>query len=498
MSRLTFIVPVFNPRLDILSKCIKSLVEQSLKSWDAVFVLDGPNQSAKDAIRSGMKKAPNQFKIVEQEHAGAQRARNHGADFAKGEFVVFWDYDCLIEPEASRVWVEMFDKYKDVAFVYSGYKFMDAQGAIQSEAFDPWMLRVRNYISTCFPVRREFYPGWNESLKSLQDWDFWLSVIEKGGTGKFLPGYAFSTLFPTAESISGRGCTRENWLERVDAVKKLHNIPERSVCVSSLTKKHEGIWLAKLIDADYQDYPTEKPHRYKTIIQVGFSFTPSMVEAHCSIFSGNDLKKILFWTCDDVAEVYTRLNLSALQKYSILLNGMKNLKQYAQDKSAADMLKRAGFNVGVRLLPMEIGTTRPLPKSPKFAIDIDGNYSPVFNILQKSLPDVELVPLTGAHKLEEFTGLCHFHPDRTLSPGMMRAVLAGRHVVSNVQAPFMGFVDDNKNLSEFIPEVVEKIRAISSLGEQKSGVSFYSKSVDPKIFAAEVVNAQSVICNPFV
>lgn len=489
MSRLTFIVPIYNPSLDILSKSIKALAEQSLKLWDVVFVLDGENKSAKDAIRAGMKKVPNQFKIIEQAHAGAQRARNHGSKYAKGEFLVFWDYDCIIEPEVSRVWVEMFDKYKDIAFVYSGYKFLDEQGAIESEQFDPWLLRVRNYISSCFPVRREFYPGWNESLKSLQDWDFWLSVVERGGKGKFLPGFAFSTLYPTADSISGKGCTNENWLGRVDAVKKIHNLPERPVCVSSLTKKHEGIWLAKLIDADYQDFPNGKPNRYQTIIQVGFSFMPNMVEAHCGIFSEKQTKKILFWTCDDVTEIYTRLNLNAIQKYSTLLNEMVGLKQYAQDRTAAGMLFRAGFKVSVRLLPMEIGAIKPLPEKPKFAVDIDGNYSPVFNILQKSLPDVELVPMVGAHKLEEFTGLLHFHPDRTLSPGMMRAILAGRHVVSNVQAPFMGFVDDQKNLAEFIPGVIDKIRQVAGIPQQKSGIDYYSKAADHNKFIEEVVNA---------
>lgn len=482
-SRLTFVVPVYQPRLDILTKCVKALCAQSLKDWSAVFVLDGANKAAADVIRAEMKKKPNSYKIIEQEHGGAQKARNRGALEAKTEFVVWWDYDCLIEPDTAQTWVNQFDKNPDIAFVYSGYKFLEEKGAIQSEPFDPWLLRVRNYISTCFPVRREFAGTWTESLKSLQDWDFWLQVVEKGGKGKYLPGFAFSTLYPEAKSISGEGCTDAVWLERIDAVKKLHNLPERKVCVSSLRSKAEGVWLAKLIDADYQDYPNWKPHRYETIIQVGFSFMPDAVEAHCAIFNEPHVKKVLFWTCDDITELWTRLNHTAIKKYRILLGAMPNLKQYVEDKAAYDMMKELGFDVEIRSMPMEVREAPPLPEKPKFLVDICGNYNPVMNVLEMSLPDVELVPIQGAAKIADFSGLVHLHPDRTVSPGMKRAWLAGRHVVSNVQSPFAGYVDDTQDLSKFIPEFVEEIRKAAFSVPPAGARDYYSKLVDVKEFA---------------
>ncbi len=481
-SRLSFIVPVYNPDLAILTRMVKSLCAQSLKEWDATFVLDGPCEAAEQIIRAEMKKKPNSYKIVEQEHAGAQRARNHGQEYAKGDFISHLDCDCILEPETSKVWVEQFDKHPDIAFVYSGYSFLDEKGAINSEPFDPYLLKVRNYISSCFPVRREYCPTWNESLKSLQDWDFWLSVVEKGGKGKFLRGYAFTTSYPSEKSISGIGCTNDVWLERLDAVKKIHNLPERDVCVSSLTNKIEGVTLAKALGADYQDYPNWKPHKYKTIIQLGFSFLPNHIESHVGIFSEQHVNKVILWTCDDLTEIYSRLNYLALKKYRILLNGMVNLKQFVEDKASYDMMKEVGFNVEIKPLPMVAGELKPLPDKPRFAVDVDSLYNPVFTALEKSLPDVELVPLTGALNLAEFTGLCHFHPDRTVSPAIKRALLMGRHVVSNVQAPFAGFIDDTRNLSDVIPEAVEKIRAAAFAPQKTSGREYYSKISDPRNF----------------
>lgn len=472
-SRLTFVVPIYKPRIDILTKSVKALCDQSLKSWDAVFVLDGECEAAERIIRAEMKRKPNAYKILVQEHSGAQRARNYGQEHAKGEFVVHWDYDCVIEPDTAKTWVDMFDKYPEFAFIYSGYKFLGEKGAIDAEPFDPWTLRVRNYISGCFPVRREFMPKWDEELKSLQDWSFWLHVVAKGGKGKFLPGYAFSTLFPEGDSISAVGCSDENWLERIDAVKKIHNLPERDTCVSSITKKHEGIWLAKLIDADYQDFPNWKPHRYKKIIQLGFSFMPNVVQAHVDIFRDKNVEKVIYWTCDDITEIHTRLNHVAIKKYSLLLNSMVGLTQYVEDKTAQDMMADVGFKTVIKPLPLEVKDVKPLPEKPRFAVDIDPNYGPIFNVLEKSLPDVELVMLSGAQKLEDFTGLCHFHPDRTISIGMKRAVLAGRKVISNVQSPFMGFVDDTQDFSKFIPEAVEAIRTAAHSPQDLAPREYY-------------------------
>lgn len=472
--RLSFVLPVYKPDLEVLRKCVRALVAQSLKSWEAVFVLDGPCPEAVTVIHSEAKKSKNHIRIVEQDHAGVQRARNYGFTFTKGEFICTFDSDCVIEPDTAKTWVDTFDRLPDVAFVYSGYSFMDSPDAINSEEFNPFTLKVRNYVSTCFPVRRSFYPGWREELKSLQDWCFWLDVVAKGGKGKFLQGYAFTTPFPKPGSISGEGCRDEVWLERVDAVKKIHGLPEREVCVSAIGRKHEGIWLAELIGADYQDVPNFKPHRYKTIIQLGFSFLPGRVEVHSGIFNDPHVRKIVFFNCDDISEITTRLNLQAIWRYTASLNSTTQM--FVEDKTAYDVMRKAGFNVEILPLPLDPGEVIPMPKKKKIGVETAASYGPVFEVLQRALPDVELVNLQGAHDIGDISGLAHFHPDRTLSLSMKRAVLAGRGVVSNVQAPFMGYVDDTQDLDKFMPKCVEKIREIA-YGEPNPGARDYYKGL---------------------
>lgn len=484
--RLSFILPVYKPKHEILERCIKSLLAQSLKEWEAVFVLDGADEDAARLIARLMKKWPD-HKIVQIDHGGACKARNEGFKHtSQTPYVVFWDSDCEIEPHAAKNWVDILDRNKDVGFVYGGYKFFGERGAINSEPFDPWLLRVSNYISTCFPLRRELVGLWDEDLESLQDWDFWLSVVERGGVGKYLAGYAFSTAYPTPESISGKGCTPEAWLGRKDKVRAKHKIPCREVCVTSLSDKHDGIALAKLIDADYEDRPNDKPNHYKTIIQIGFSLNPGVAGLHASLW-GPQHKKVLFWTKDNVEEIYHAVSLKALEEYTGRFN--QAFKMFVEDKASQRIMDKAGFQTQILPLPIvHAGEIPPMPETPKFLVDASAQYQHALSTIKRACPDIDIDTAGGVHKIEDYTGVIHFWVDRCMSPALKRMLVTGRHVVSNVQSPYAGFLDDRVTDEQFIVSMVERLRKLAKEGPNQKAVDYYRQALSPaKVL--EVVNA---------
>ena len=474
-SVLSFIVPIYSPDVTVLDKALKALCSQSLKSWELIAVLDGPCPEARAAIARHLKKVHNRHEIIEIPHGGAQKARNEGFKHSKGNYVVFLDCDVVIEPHTALAWVEILDKEPEVGFVYSGYSFLNEQGAISSRPFDPYLLRVTNYISSCFPLRRELCGTWNEALESLQDWDWWLGVVEKGAKGKYLNGYAFSTAYPTPKSISGQGCTPDKWLERMDKVKAIHGIPIRETCVTSLHDSLDGIALAKALDADYHDFPNDKPNHYKTIIQIGFSLKNGEFE-RCASAWGKDHKKILFWTAEDVELVHDGIALRALDEYSKKLNAIAS--QFVEDNKAKEIMTRAGFVVEVLSLPViSKEDVTPLPESPKFLVDTAPNYGHVFNIIQESIPDIKLEILSGAKEIDKYTGLVCFRQDGLMRPAVKRILAAGRHVVSNIMQPFTGYMDDRVSDSKFIVDFVEKIRQAAKKSQSKESVKYW---IDPR------------------
>ncbi len=471
MVRLSFIVPVFKPKPDVFEKHCKSLAAQALKEFEVIFVLDGPSQEARKIISKTM--AGTSFNVIEIEHGGAQKARNAGAKYASGDLICFFDSDCVIEPGTSKMWVEQFDKRPEVGFVYSGYKFFGEKYAIDSQTWDPWTLRVRNYISGCFPMRKALYPGWTEGLKSLQDWDMWLSLVEKAESlgwdvnklGLFVQGYAFSTAMPEAGSISGEGCKPDVWLDRVKAVKTLHHLEDRKICVASMSYRHDGLALAKMINADYQDNPTDKPHNYKAIVYVGISPQIKRVAG---------VKQIVFWSGDDINEIWNSVSGKKIDSTAELINSC--CVQYCEDREAKRLLSRWGFKVEVMPLPLGVANIKPMPEDKSWVVDIAGDYSPMISVIAQSLPDIKLEMIDSATKISDYKGLIHFFPDRTLSGSVKRAHLTGRHVVSNIQQPYCGFVDDKWDVEKFIVETVDKIRELTRKDAEPEAAEMYSAS----------------------
>lgn len=497
--RLSFVVPVYNPTPEVFDAHLRSMLEQSLTEWDAVYVLDGPQPGARSVLDKYIKSKDKRWAkakdlvIIEIPHSGAPVARNAGKAQVSGasEFICFFDADCVIEPGAAKAWVQMFDKYPQALFVYASYKFIGDVGAVPTLPWNPYVLRTRNFISGCFPVRKAYCPNWNPSLKSLQDWDFWLSVLDKAEAegldtqkiGKMMVGYAFKTEPPKAGSISGEGCRNEVWLDRMDSVKKAHNLPDKSICVASLDYPDESVRLAQILGADFWPFPGDKPHRYKTLIQVGYSLRQEKQEAHAGIFqAATDARKAIFFTSQDIDDLWTMVNFSTLIAYRKIFDSGR-IELYCEDKKAQDLLAEVGFKAEILPLPLSDGPkVKPLPEKPKILLDYGDEYRDLMVALNVALPDYELVTVKEgkAVSIYEYSALVHFYRDRSLSNSMKRAHLTGRHVISNVQAPFCGYTGDKDNAEVTLKDVVHKVRNLRGVTPNEKAADYYAKACSPE------------------
>lgn len=476
MPKVSFVVPYYN-KLDTIKKCVGSLLDQSEKEVEVLVVFDGPDPEALEILEKMRKRDRRISLFFLPERRGAPAARNFGLKQAKGEYVSFWDADSIIESGAVRVWLLAFAKYTDVDFVYASYQFEEGRGGVLSLPFDPWLLEVNNYISGHFPIKRSKCPQWDESLKSLQDWDFWLQAVRAGCKGKMIQGYAFRTKSPDANSISGTGCTPENWLDRLETVKKKHNIPIREICVSSLLDRNGGIEMAKILGADYRDFPNSHPHRYKVIIQIGFH--PARADEHANVFAAQkDVKKVLFWSGSSAMGVYSAPFI-AVEALAATLNDVVSL-QFCEDKTTRDRLERLGFkNVEVLLLPIDTSelVMKPLPEKFSVLIDVAREYDVFFSSIARACPDIEFKHLTGVANIDDSSAFLTFHADRSLTPAIKRTLIAGRWVISNVAAPYCGYVSDKQDLEKMRAQIIRTLRELQDIKELNLIASQYYKTI---------------------
>ena len=88
---ISIIVPVYNVE-NYLERCLDSLILQTYSNLEIICINDGSEDSSLKILKKYAKK-DNRIKIIEQENQGQSHARNHGLEFANGDYISFVDSD---------------------------------------------------------------------------------------------------------------------------------------------------------------------------------------------------------------------------------------------------------------------------------------------------------------------------------------------------------------------------------------------------------------------
>lgn len=93
--KISVIVPVYNTG-KYLSKCLNSILNQTLKDIEVIVVNDGSKDNSQEIIDEFVSK-DSRIISIQKENGGLSDARNAGIDKAKGEFIAFVDSDDYID-----------------------------------------------------------------------------------------------------------------------------------------------------------------------------------------------------------------------------------------------------------------------------------------------------------------------------------------------------------------------------------------------------------------
>lgn len=93
--KVSVIVAVYNVA-PILSKCIASLKDQTLKDFEVILVDDGSTDNSGEMCDTSVQE-DNRFKVFHQANGGVASARELGVEKASGEYLIHVDPDDWIE-----------------------------------------------------------------------------------------------------------------------------------------------------------------------------------------------------------------------------------------------------------------------------------------------------------------------------------------------------------------------------------------------------------------
>jgi len=173
--------------------------------------------------------ANNPAEIIINDYEGsAPKKRNDGFKEATQDFLFFCDDDILLPAGYLDTLLGTLEINPNKGYAYGGYHGIVMQPhthpmrgnfQIPSKPFDGKELRRANYISTMSLIRRDVFPMFDESLKRLQDWDVYLTMLENGVEGVYIPDKFFAYYLD-------EGITSNSNDERsaIMAIIKKHNI----------------------------------------------------------------------------------------------------------------------------------------------------------------------------------------------------------------------------------------------------------------------------------
>ena len=109
MKKVSIIVPVYNVE-KYLTKCLDSLVNQTLKDIEVIVVNDGSPDNSQTIIDKYNKKYPDIIKSYIKENGGQGSARNLGLKKATGEYIGYVDSDDYVSID---MYEKMYNKAKE-------------------------------------------------------------------------------------------------------------------------------------------------------------------------------------------------------------------------------------------------------------------------------------------------------------------------------------------------------------------------------------------------
>jgi glycosyltransferase involved in cell wall biosynthesis len=236
-STVSFVIPAYNAAQTI-ERSLKSLQRQSVTSWRAIVVDDGSNDATATIVDSNSS-LDTRVTLVRQPNRGVSAARNAGLSEADGHWVVFMDADDWIEPDyLERMWSAAADE-KCVDVVRCGFRRLSASGAefyrsrpdhADQKTFFQDLARTCVGAVHCYMTRTNLVRslgGFEESLRTCEDWDLWQRVARSGARLATVPEHlavyqmrkgSLSTIGPQlmadARVVINRGHIRRSYLRR--------------------------------------------------------------------------------------------------------------------------------------------------------------------------------------------------------------------------------------------------------------------------------------------
>ena len=182
MNRVSIIIPCFNDGPYIM-EAIESARAQTYPFKELIVIDDGSTDAATKRILEDLEKSD--IKVLHTDHIGPAAARNRGIAAATGRYILPLDADDKIEPTYLEKAVSILESNHKIGVVYCYAElFGKKTGRWNLPDYSLSRMLLDNIVFVTAVFYRadwEAVGGFCEDLVyGLEDYDFWLSLLELG------------------------------------------------------------------------------------------------------------------------------------------------------------------------------------------------------------------------------------------------------------------------------------------------------------------------------
>jgi glycosyltransferase involved in cell wall biosynthesis len=189
MLKISIIVSCFN-QAQYLKESLQSVMDQTFQDWECIIVNDGSRDNTEEIAEKWINR-DKRFHYIQKVNGGLSSARNAGIAIAKGDYILALDADDYISNDYIEKIIVEFEKDNSLKIVYAkARKFGVVEGEWNLPEYNFKNLLKSNmiYCSAVFKKSDwEMVGGFDTKLiYGIEDWEFWISILKKGGNVKRL------------------------------------------------------------------------------------------------------------------------------------------------------------------------------------------------------------------------------------------------------------------------------------------------------------------------
>ena len=196
MPLISVIVPCYN-QAQYLDECLQSVLDQTFHDWECIIVNDGSPDNTEEVAKRWVEKDAR-FRYIYKENGGLSSARNAGLESAFGEWIQFLDSDDFLHQDKFSKSLDGLDE--NISFVITDFNLLFPDKTVQNAFCDLSRYEISfeiilskwdidfNIPIHCALLKKGSLNDlkFNESLKSKEDWIFWLNYLEEAKLYKFI------------------------------------------------------------------------------------------------------------------------------------------------------------------------------------------------------------------------------------------------------------------------------------------------------------------------